>query len=1009
MASPQFIDKKEKLNEAQDYDFLKEKGLDYVQELAGDNWTDYNAHDPGVTILEQLVFALTDLGYRSNLDIEDLLASQKQTDGKSSLFTAAQILSSNPVTVNDYRKIIIDSIKEVSNIWILPLNSFTRRKNVKGLYLALLEVKHSHKHQSERVRLEVKKYLNKFSNLGEAFEDVIVLEEQEIYIDCNIELEADALPEEVHAEILFELQKLISRPLKFYSLKEMLDRGTPVNRIFDGPHLKNGFIRDEFLLEKDSVFYSSQFLNVIRTVKGVRSINYFNILLEESDNDFKDYKDELSDSRIEDLVLVDWGKKAVLGSKILKDANDQRFISYTRDGASINLFQREVDRNLKALNAKTKVQFSGKEEHKDDFDIPEGKPFNIGHYHSVQHNFPNLYALGKNGLPSSASDLRKAQTFQLKAYLLLFEQLISDHLEQLTRFNSLFELDKELGASYFTQIPTDIPGLFKLVGSLKESNFPSQDQADFESAVLRIKSELEDFSKRRRSFLAHLFARFGDDSFKLHVEKYNYYYSEEANKKQTEINWLNQLQAYPHLSGDKARSFDHTSPFFYSENDNSVENANLSVLEKRIRLSIGLSTDIKKIATNLSEKVNFNKSKPKNIAQIERAHPSFSVQLFEKKSLALSEDEAQPFDDSTKPNLNIEIDEDLFRRGIWEDNLRVIEDPRSDDDDCLLLFRIKQEKHDATEKSSLEEGLQNLIAHFSASKEQEDIEILLISKDKARYSFQFKTDHKGNYSINKCQIFRVLGSYADKNEAFKEAKLLKKELIQMNMESEGFFVLDHILLRPRTEQMRVNTLLHDPTSDWSVRLFNSHEFQQIEEGLTQDIKILRDEDFEPDIIEIGKNKWIIQWVKNGRAFARCNQKFESEEAADQKAAEIQQYFEAFSDFDMYNPEKLKFKREFENHKHPLHHYSFTISVFLSGWTSRFRDPEMRNLVQILFRKFTPAHIGINFQWLDLDDMVEFEELYTDWLTENRKEELEFEYLNEKSDQILAFAKRHVNE
>ena len=33
-----------------------------LQELCGETWTDYNLHDPGVSILEQLCYGLTDLG-----------------------------------------------------------------------------------------------------------------------------------------------------------------------------------------------------------------------------------------------------------------------------------------------------------------------------------------------------------------------------------------------------------------------------------------------------------------------------------------------------------------------------------------------------------------------------------------------------------------------------------------------------------------------------------------------------------------------------------------------------------------------------------------------------------------------------------------------------------------------------------------------------------------------------------------------------------------------------------
>lgn len=45
--------------EGQDlYTQLQEKALAKVQELAGELWTDYNEHDPGVTVLDILNYAL---------------------------------------------------------------------------------------------------------------------------------------------------------------------------------------------------------------------------------------------------------------------------------------------------------------------------------------------------------------------------------------------------------------------------------------------------------------------------------------------------------------------------------------------------------------------------------------------------------------------------------------------------------------------------------------------------------------------------------------------------------------------------------------------------------------------------------------------------------------------------------------------------------------------------------------------------------------------------------------
>jgi hypothetical protein len=86
------------------YDLLRKEGLDYLQKVVGKIWTDYNTHDPGLTILEELCYAITDLGYRTNLDIKDLLAVNENDDTAKDLnnfFTAREILTNAPFTKND--------------------------------------------------------------------------------------------------------------------------------------------------------------------------------------------------------------------------------------------------------------------------------------------------------------------------------------------------------------------------------------------------------------------------------------------------------------------------------------------------------------------------------------------------------------------------------------------------------------------------------------------------------------------------------------------------------------------------------------------------------------------------------------------------------------------------------------------------------------------------------------------------------------------------------------------
>ena len=150
--------------------FLREEGLKHIRELAGNTWTDHNLHDPGITILEHLCFALQDLNYQTTFPVEDLIASSQSTANRDkSFFNQAEILPSSPVTIADFRKVLID-MEGIRNAIILPirrpephiyvdtaqnvLNSLAPDDNVKlsdilaveGMYQVLLELDFEDEH-----------------------------------------------------------------------------------------------------------------------------------------------------------------------------------------------------------------------------------------------------------------------------------------------------------------------------------------------------------------------------------------------------------------------------------------------------------------------------------------------------------------------------------------------------------------------------------------------------------------------------------------------------------------------------------------------------------------------------------------------------------------------------------------------------------------------------------------------------------------------------------------------
>lgn len=109
------ISKSRPADPAMDFDLLRAEGIGHLESLATQIWTDFNAHDPGITMLEVLCYAITDLGYRTNLPLEDIMASGGR--GETPFFYVPEILPSEPVTVMDFRKLLID-LPGIKNAWL---------------------------------------------------------------------------------------------------------------------------------------------------------------------------------------------------------------------------------------------------------------------------------------------------------------------------------------------------------------------------------------------------------------------------------------------------------------------------------------------------------------------------------------------------------------------------------------------------------------------------------------------------------------------------------------------------------------------------------------------------------------------------------------------------------------------------------------------------------------------------------------------------------------------------
>jgi len=330
------IEKEPQLKDSQNFAFLKEQGLKHIEALASDLWTDYNSHDPGVTLMEVLAYAITDLGYRTGYDVKDLITASDEAlnNHKETFHKATAILPCNQVTALDLREILID-IEGIRNAWIKVAESFensyyvnyeqselsitdpsanTQEEVIKlnGLYHIVVEfdrlvipIEEDEAAREEKERIVLQKAQDRLMEYRNFCEDYfvgmrrypasntpvtnIVAKPQafeKVVLWADVEVKPNADMEKIHAQIYFDVEQFLIPYVTFYSLQERLKKDKRIDEIYEGPLLKNGFIDEDELadIELFECIHTSDLYQVIMDVPGVKAVKSLKIANYISDN-----------------------------------------------------------------------------------------------------------------------------------------------------------------------------------------------------------------------------------------------------------------------------------------------------------------------------------------------------------------------------------------------------------------------------------------------------------------------------------------------------------------------------------------------------------------------------------------------------------------------------------------------------------------------------------------------------------------------------------------------------
>lgn len=358
-------------------------------------------------------------------------------------------------------------------------------------------------------------YIGKYRNLCEDYSKFTASRVQEIALFGNLLVSPDFNSNELLAEVYFRIDQFLHPLVKFHTLDEITDKGLSFEQVFNGPLLKHGFIEDKDLenLKRRSVVYTSDLVRIIMDVPGVEAVENFSI---------SSYIDNRLMGR-NVINCLNLTEPDVYKPRLtLEKSGLQVLVDRQKEKLDLNVLKARYLDKLALIKQQQQIQGASFDLH-----IPLGDDMEIEEYKSVQHDYPEVYGIGEFGLPAEATDERKAQAKQLKAYLLMFEQLLANYLQQVAHLPELFSFNRSIDHTYAYQPLYEVPDVAPLFQGFVQGNDSwevfKQDLDNSYQTAMRQGESVEQWRSRRNRFLSHLIARFGESFEAYATQQFNRY------------------------------------------------------------------------------------------------------------------------------------------------------------------------------------------------------------------------------------------------------------------------------------------------------------------------------------------------------------------------------------------------------------------------------------------------------------------------------------------------------
>ena len=531
------------LRPAEDFAALMEQSTQWLTRWCEGRWTDFNAHDPGIMVLEQLTYALTELSFRAGIDLPQLLT---QPDGdipwqENSIYSPTEILPMRPVTADDYVRLLYDRVPELVAAQVVPSGTPPSPGVAGGLQASLVFDPAVNPKRVDRLLAFADAVLADHRNLGERFEPALRLEPVGFELVLGLVFDAAAQPDVVIATVHAAVKRALLPGPRFKSLEQALHDGMVIERALSGPRLQHGIIAEDAMPAPCTWLEARERASrAILAVPGIVAVTRLGFVLPPGAPLSGYYSPAWSVQTAEQ-------EESVTGSAANLTAPTPELapVPIGRDHASAggrafkfkfsaatpaeNLPDAALDDSapdpilvraqaiMDAGGENPAVRFSsllpGSDWPMPKPPLPPATP--IGDYYSVQHQFPRVFRLEANALAADAPAADIVAVRQLKGYLLPFEQFMANYFSQLAHLAD-FLSNRPQNRTVFTQPLTDVPDALPLFLGAEEfgGKTPAEFWADranpYVTGLETLAEDRTEFAMRRHRVLDHLLARFNE-------------------------------------------------------------------------------------------------------------------------------------------------------------------------------------------------------------------------------------------------------------------------------------------------------------------------------------------------------------------------------------------------------------------------------------------------------------------------------------------------------------------